>query len=187
MIQDLTQLLVTEQYHKETPTETSAAWANALNSYISAHVLLNGSYTGVIPPGIPEAGVGLWKLDPQIQPIPFADFNTWLNLLTLAIQTQVFLIPTSITAPITIITPMVPCLALTNVILTQQMLQDSLWSNVDYSTGNLMTSHDETQRSCMEVIATTIIEAIRIGFTVTPYPSTMVGTGVTVFNSVTII
>lgn len=176
--------LVNNLYATDSYTNTAVKLANSINNYIPSHVTIVGNYTGVTPTGIPESAIGNWKLISKVQPIYFNNFDTWIKEISSQIKTNVYVVPLSITAPITIINSFNPCLSLTEILLTQNMIGNTYLKHV--INGELISSSSELHFDIMLTIAESIINAIKIGFTVTPYASTLVGTGVTIFNSVII-
>lgn len=170
-----------------TAEETGAAYANVLNSYVASHVQVIGVYSGVIPPGVPEAGGGNFKVIGSIQPLIFgnSDFVTWVQKIETALKTQIHVVPPCLTPPLVITSATVPCFSLAKLVLTQQMIASAYQQLI--VNGELKGEASQVQYKCQEVIAGAIILALQTGFTVTPYASTQVGTGMTTLTGTLIL
>ena len=170
----------------KTPLEVGTAYANVLNEYILSHVQLVGVYNGIIPPAIPEVGTANFSTIPAIEPwIWPGSYSKWVDNLETQLRTKIMINP--VAPPITIVDAITPCFNMATLISLkdQNTLRMAYDKNVD--NGRMLTSGEQLQYDTQYAIAEDIIDALTIGFTITPYQSIMVGTGLTVFTSVIIV
>jgi hypothetical protein len=175
-----TQLCFGLHKDKLTPAEVGILYADILNNYINSHVQVVGAYVGTIPPAIPEFGVGNFAVISTISPWEWPEdglFSTWITNLSAELKTKIMISPISVNSPIVITAPS-QCFTNAEVILTPEMIAEGYKKNVTPG-GELLTSGEQIQYDCQFIIASAIIDALMIGFTIVPYSSTMVGSGLT--------